>query len=480
MAQGEEQQKGKLGLMGLTAMVVGSMVGAGVFLLPARFADATGVYGALIAWLIAGAGMLTLAFVFQALAIRKPSLDAGIFAYAREGFGDYVGFLTAIGFWASACAGNVTYLILIKSTLGTVFPALGQGDTIVALVLSSVLIWLFFLLILRGVQQAAFINTIVTIAKLVPIVVFIVVAIFFFDPAVFVSNLEGTVDGVGPSLFNQVTATMLITVFVFLGIEGASVYSRYAKTRKTVGKATILGFVSVLCLFVLVAMLPYGIIPQAEIAALRQPSLAGILELLFGTPGGVFISVGLIISVLGAYLAWTLMSAEVLFAAAKSDDMPAFLKKTTKRDVPGNALLMSALMTQVILIATYFSEGALDFALELTSALSLLPFFFTAAFAFKIAAKKDGYETLSAAVRGRELVIAAIASLYTLFLLFVAGLQFVVLSALILFPATFLYFSARKTQGKKPFTTPEKVVFVAVSICFVAAIIGLATGLITI
>ena len=86
----------------LTAMVVGGMVGAGVFSLPARFGVATGILGSLIAWAIAGAGMLMLAFVFQNLAIRKPELDSGVFIYAKAGFGDYAGFNSAIGFWASA------------------------------------------------------------------------------------------------------------------------------------------------------------------------------------------------------------------------------------------------------------------------------------------------------------------------------------------------------------------------------------------
>jgi arginine:ornithine antiporter/lysine permease len=114
----------KMTLPTLTAMVVGSMVGAGVFSLPTRFATATGVAGAIIAWIVAGTGMLMLAFVFQTLAIRKPELDSGIFAYAKAGFGDYIGFNSAFGYWASACTGNVFYWVFIMSTIGAAFPAL--------------------------------------------------------------------------------------------------------------------------------------------------------------------------------------------------------------------------------------------------------------------------------------------------------------------------------------------------------------------
>src|SRR6478752_9804099 len=111
-----EKSSGKVSLPTLTAMVIGSMIGSGVFLLPQRFGARTGVLGAIIAWTIAGAGMLMLAFVFQRLATRKPDLDAGIFAYAKAGFGDYVGFNSAFGFWASACAGNTSYWVVIMTT----------------------------------------------------------------------------------------------------------------------------------------------------------------------------------------------------------------------------------------------------------------------------------------------------------------------------------------------------------------------------
>src|SRR5688572_28638607 len=215
----------KLTLMTLTAMVVGSMVGAGVFSLPRRFADETGVAGALIAWTIAGTGMLMLAFVFQSLAVRRPDLDSGVYAYAKAGFGEYLGFFSAFGYWASACVGNVTYWVLIMSTLGAVVPGLGEGDTFLAVVLSTVGIWAFAFLILRGVREATTINKVVTVAKVIPILVFVLVAIVALDLDTFRDNLRGG-DELG-GLFEQVRGTMLATVFVFLGVEGASVYSRY-------------------------------------------------------------------------------------------------------------------------------------------------------------------------------------------------------------------------------------------------------------
>ena len=135
--------------------------------------------------------MLMLAFVFQKLANRKPDLDAGVYAYARAGFGPYLGFASAFGYWASACVGNVSYWVLIKSTLGAVFPFFGDGNTISAVLVSSVGIWAFHFLVLRGTKEAAAINKIVTIAKVIPLLLFLVLVIFSFKPDVFVANLWG-------------------------------------------------------------------------------------------------------------------------------------------------------------------------------------------------------------------------------------------------------------------------------------------------
>src|SRR5215470_9729902 len=308
----------RLSLPHLTAMVVGGMVGAGIFSLPRTFAGATGPFGAIIAWLIAGTGMYMLARVFQGLAERKPDLDAGVYAYAKEGFGDYPGFLSAFGYWIGSCIGNVSYWVLIKSTLGAFFPVFGDGNTVTAIIVASIGIWLFHFMILRGVQQAAAINTIVTIAKIVPILTFIVILIVAFKADLFRANFWGGEGMPDKSLFDQIRATMLVTVFVFLGIEGASVYSRYAQKRSHVGIATILGFIGVTSLMVFVTMLPYAVLARADIAGIRQPSMAGVLEAVVGHWGAIFISVGLLVSVLGAYLAWSLICAEVLSVAAKN------------------------------------------------------------------------------------------------------------------------------------------------------------------
>jgi arginine:ornithine antiporter/lysine permease len=469
----------KMPLLTLTAMVVGSMVGAGVFSLPRNFAQATGVYGALIAWGIAGAGMLMLAFVFQTLAVRKPDLDAGVYAYAKAGFGEFPGFFSAFGYWASACVGNVTYWVLIKSTLGTVVPAFGEGNTLIAVAVSAVGVWAFHFMIMRGVKEAAAINRIVTIAKLVPIVLFVVIVAVALRSEVFSANLWGGGEQSFGGLFEQVKATMLVTVFVFLGVEGASVYSRYAQKRSDVGRATVLGFLSVLALFASVTILSYGVLPRAELGELRQPSMMGALESVVGTWGSVFIGIGLIVSVLGAYLAWTLMSAEVLFVAAKDDDMPRFLRRENRQGVPTSALVMTSALITAVLVVTLFSDDAFTFTLKLCSSLSLIPYLLAAAYALQIGVRGETYDTEPRG-RGKEMVFAAVAVVYTAFLIFAAGPEFLLLSFIIYAPGTVLFIMARREQHRRVFSPAELVLFVVSVVLAVLGIVGLATGLIAI
>jgi arginine:ornithine antiporter/lysine permease len=459
-------------LVTLTAMVVGSMVGAGVFSLPRRFATETGVYGALIAWAIAGTGMLMLAFVFQTLAVRKPDLDSGVYAYAKAGFGEYLGFFSAFGYWASACVGNTTYWVLIMSTVGGIASWLGDGDTVAAVALSTVGVWVFAVLILRGVREATTINRIVTVAKVIPILVFVVLCVFLLDTGVFADNLHGS--GVG-SIFDQVRGTMLATVFVFLGVEGASVYSRHARRRQDVGRATVLGFLSVLSVFASVTIVSYGILPEAQIAQLRQPSMAGVLEEAVGGWGTTFVSVGLIVSVLGAYLAWTLMAAEVLVVAAKDGDMPSFLRRTNRADAPVASLLMSTLLVQLMLFVTLISDSAFDFMLNMTSALTLIPFALVAIYAVKLALTRETYVERPDGLR-RDLVVGALATVYTVFLLYAAGVKYMLLSLIIYAPGSILFVMTRREQGRRLFSAVELVIL-AVSVAgAVVGVIALAAG----
>ncbi|MDW6023130.1 basic amino acid/polyamine antiporter [Mesorhizobium sp. BAC0120] len=474
MADNSEQ---KLSLFALTAMVVGSMVGAGIFSLPRTFGNATGPFGAIVAWCIAGVGMFTLARVFRVLAERKPHLDAGVYAYAKAGFGDYAGFLSAFGYWLVGCIADVSYWVLIKAALGAFFPIFGNGDTIAAVLVSSIGLWLFHFMILRGVKEAATINTVVTVAKVIPILVFIVILVGAFKAGLFRDNFWGG-EGMSASLSEQVRATMMATVFVFIGIEGASVYSRYARKRSDVGVATTLGFIGVLCLMVLVTLLPYAVLERAEIGAMRQPSMASVLEAVVGPWGSIFVSVGLIVSVLGAYLAWSLICVEVLFCAAKSGDMPSILARENSNKVPAPALWLTNCVIQLFLISTLFSQDAFRLMLELTSSMVLVPYLLVAAYGFLLAKRGETYD-IEPGERISDLIFAGIATLYAAFLIYAAGVKFLLLSAILYALGSVLYFRIRHEQKKRLFSPIEWLIFTGAVIGAIAGVYGLFAGYIT-
>ena len=463
----------------LAAMVVGSMVGAGVFSLPARFGVATGILGSLIAWAVAGTGMLMLAFVFQALAIRKPQLDSGVFIYAKAGFGDYAGFNSAIGFWASAVAGNTFYWVFISATIGSFYGGFGDGDTVLAALLGSVGVWFFHTLIARGVRDAAVINRIVTVFKILPILVFIVVLFVNFEAGVFSDNWTAHGYGDLGGLNEQVRNTMLITTFVFIGIEGASVYSRYAKRREDVGRATVLGFLGVLSIFALVTLSSYSVMAQPELARTRQPSMIGVFQSVVGDWGKVFISVAVIVSVLGAYLAWTLMAAEVMYIPARNEDFPEFLGRENAKGTPITALVVTSLAVQALLAATVVLTDALNFMLDLSTSLALIPYFLAAAYALKLGLLGESYEGVAPRARRRETIVAGAATAYTLFLFEAAGLKYQLLATELLATATLLYVKARSERGRRVFTPTEMVLCAAIVIGGAVGVVGLWTGRIT-
>jgi Amino acid transporters len=346
---------------------------------------------------------------------------------------------------------------------------------VVAILVASVGIWLFHFMILRGVKQAAAINYVVTIAKVVPIIAFILILAFLFNTGMFRFNFYG--GGLEGTVFEQVRATMFVTVFVFLGIEGASVYSRYAKERRDVGFATITGFLLVTTLMVLVTLLPYAIVPREEIAGMRHPSMAAMLEAAVGHWGAVFISVGLLVSVLGAYLAWSLICAEVLSAAARTRDMPSLFARENANQVPHLALWATNIVVQLIVITTYWSIDAFSLMLNLTSAMALIPFLLVAGYAMKLTTRGETYDTVRPNERSAHIAIAAVATVYTGFLVYAGGLKFIVLSAILYAPGSLLYVWARREQGRKVFDRVADMVIMALAV--LGAIVGvywIATG----
>lgn len=469
------QAQGGLGLGLLVALVTGSIIGSGIFGLPQNMAAGAGAGAILIGWLVTGVGMLVLARVYQMLALRKPELDNGVYAYARALSGEYIGFNSAWGYWISAWIGNVGYLVAAFGALGYFFPAFGEGNTPAAVAGASAVLWVVHALVLRGINTAAWVNAVVTVAKVIPLLLFIVLAAAAFQAPTFSLDFWGGAK-LG-SVLDQVKSTMLVTVWVFIGIEGASVYSARARQRKDIGKATVIGFLICLALLMAVSLLSLGIFTQPELAGLKNPSMAGVLEKAVGTWGAVLIYIGLIVSVGGGFLAWTLLAAESLFTPANSGVMPEWLGRQNGKGVPANALWLSSAMVQLFLIVTLVSKASYLALISLSTAMILLPYLFSALYGFKLAMRgEDAGQAPQGAGGALDLPVAALASVYCLWLLYAAGAKYLLLSALLYAPGAALYFIAKRQARREPFTAGEKAMLAAVLAIAVVAGWMLAAG----
>jgi arginine:ornithine antiporter/lysine permease len=278
------------------------------------------------------------------------------------------------------------------------------------------------------------------------------------------------------SLGAQVTAAMYVAVFVFLGIESASTYSRYARERRHVGVATISGFLIVLALVVAITVFSFGVLPQAELAQLRNPSTAYVLSAVVGPWGAYFVSIALIVSLLGAFLSWTLVAAEVLYVASKTGSMPGFLGYENKNKAPAAALWLTNGLVQVLLIFTLFAKSAYLLLLNMTSSMAIIPYLLVAGYAFKLARTGETYTHDDRRARTRELLVAVLAVLFSLFLLYVGGMRYLLLSSIIYAPGIVLYVIAKRERQEQVLGRGERAACAFLVAAAVVAVAGLATG----
>src|SRR5215208_6582136 len=446
-----------LGLAALTAIVVGSMIGSGIFALPSQMAGSAAPGPLLIGWVVTGVGMLMLALVFQTLASRKPDVDGGVYGYAKAGFGNYIGFTSAFGYWVSAWVGNVAYLVLLFSTLGYFFPAFEGGATVPAIIGASILLWIVHAVTLRGIQTAAAVG---------------------FKAGLFTADFWGKttqIDGapLGDTM-TQIKNMMLVTVWVFIGIEGAAVYSQRAKKRSDVGRATVLGFAGVLALLLLVNLLSYGLMAQAELAGVPDPSMAGVLQNEVGSWGAAFISIGLVVSLLGALSAWLLLCVEIPRLPALEQVMPRALAKENAHGAPATALWLTNLCVQALLLWTLANESTYTSLVYLATSLILLPYLWSAAYQVLLAVRGETYESDQG--RTRDLVIWLIGLAHAVWLVYAGGLEYLLIAALFYLAGTGLYLWARKESGLPTFTKPEGAVVGVVALTSIVAVVLIATG----
>jgi arginine:ornithine antiporter/lysine permease len=476
----ENQEKGKLGLVPLVALVIGSIIGGGAFSFPADMAKGASAGAIVIAWVITGIGMLTLGFVFQNLSQRKPDLDCGIYSYAKEGFGEYIGFNCAWGHWVSSMLGNVSYLVMLFCTIGYFVPIFGNGNNLPAIIGESILIWGVNALILKGVKTAAWVNVLTTIGKLIPIFIFIIVAIIMFKVNIFTLDFWGNMNTNLGSVLTQVKSTMLVTLWAFIGIESAVVFSKQAKVRKDVSKATIIGLLGVLVIYVLISLLALGTMKQAQLAGLKSPSMAYALEFMVGKWGAIVVNLGLIISLLGAFLGWTLICSELSYSAAKGKAFPKFFSEENANGTPKNALLITNILTQVFLIWAFFSKSSYQILYSIASSAVLVPYFFSALYSLKLTITKETYTIENNNTRMRDMVISGLSVIYAIWLIYAAGLSYMLLLTILFSAGIIVFYKAKKESNAVAFIKPEKIAALIVSILGIVTIYMLVVGKITI
>jgi arginine:ornithine antiporter / lysine permease len=469
------RESGRLTLLPLIALVVGSMIGGGVFNLPRDMSQSASPGAIVIGWVITGIGMLMLAFVYQGLAVRKPALNAGPYAYARAGFGDFIGFNSAWGYWISALLGNVAYAVAIFSALSYFMPVFGDGNNLISIVGASICLWLINYLVLRGISGAALVNVITTIAKLAPLTLFILIAIVAFNYQKFTFSFWGNSGGetLG-SIAEQVRSTMLVTLWVFIGIEGASVYSARARHRSDVGKATIIGFAGALGIYVLVSLLSTGILRQKELASLKVPAMAGVFEPIVGVWGASLINIGLIISVGGAFLSWTLLCAEIPYTCGKEGIFPRWFAVENSRKSPANSLWVTNGLIQVFLIISLFSHDAYAFFYSIASVAILPPYVFSGAYALKLALSGETYQ--GGVSRQRDIWVGLLATVYGLWLVYAAGLSFLLMTAVLFAPGIAIYLLARRETGSGGLAGRDLFIAIGIVVLALLAIWLRATG----
>ncbi|MCI7956363.1 amino acid permease [Klebsiella pneumoniae] len=427
----------KLGLSALTALVLSSMLGAGVFSLPQNMAAVASPSALLIGWAITGVGILFLAFAMLLLTRIRPDLDGGIFTYAREGFGELIGFCSAWGYWLCAVIANVSYLVIVFSALSffTDTPELrlfGDGNTWQSIVGASALLWVVHFLVLRGVQTAAGINLVATLAKLLPLGAFVALAALAFQLDTFRLDFSGLALGV--PVWEQVKNTMLITLWVFIGVEGAVVVSARARHKRDVGRATLLAVLSALAVYLLVTLLSLGVVPRSELAEMRNPSMAGLMVRLMGSWGEIVIAAGLIVSVCGAYLSWTIMAAEVPFLAATHKAFPRLFARQNSNNAPSASLWLTNISVQVSLVLIWLTGSDYGTLLTIASEMILVPYLLVGAFLLKIA------------TRPLHKAVAIGACIYGIWLLYASGPVHLLLSVVLYAPGLLVFLYARRTH----------------------------------
>ncbi len=455
----------KLGVLALTGVVVSAMIGGGIYNLPQNMAQSASAGAIVISWIITGIGIWFIANTFRILSAARPDATTGIYTYGKLGFGNFTGFLMAWGYWISNSVSNVAYAVLLMDAFNYFFPPyFAGGNDWLSISIGSVVLWCMYFAVLADVKQVSAANVIGTICKLLPLGVFIVIVLFSFKSSNFFTDFWGlhTVarvhDGDLGSILSQTKSTMLVTLWAFMGIEGAVVVSERATSQKDVSRATLFGFIICLVVYSVLSLAPLGVYSQGMISKMAPPSTAAILRDMVGEWGSVFMNFGVIVAILSSWLIWTVMLTQLPYAAAKTGTFPKAFAQTNKNNSPSFSILVSTIMMQVFLILVHFTGHAWNTTLSITSVMALPVYLISTLYLFKIAYKND-YPTNIFATRKHALITGLLGSIYGVWMIYAAGLNYMLLAGVIYALGIPVFMMARRESapGEKEFTKGEKI-----------------------
>lgn len=363
----------KIGLITTTSLVVGNMIGAGIFILPASLST----YGSisLLGWVFTATGALILAKIFSNFSTIIVNKSGGPYVYSKEGFGDFIGFLVAWGYWISIWISNAAIAIAIIGALSFFFPIL-ETNSLLAVSVGLSMIWFFTWINSKGIRTSGKIQVITTVLKILPLLFVIIFGLFFFSSHNFPKlNLTGEND------FTAFSLVAALTLYAFLGLESASIPVENIKNpSKIVPKATMLGTIISTCIYILGTVVLFGVLPVETLQNSPAP-FAEAGQIIGGKYTGYFIALGAAISGMGALNGWILLLAQIPMAAAKDKIFPKIFKKNNKKGAPVLGLIIGSLLSSLVMLMN-FSESLVTqftFVVNLTVLACLVPYLFVSA-----------------------------------------------------------------------------------------------------
>jgi len=429
--------RARLGLWTLTALVVGNMIGSGVFLLPASLAPYGGI--SIIGWLFTTAGALLLALSFARLSRMVPGAG-GPYAYTRAGFGDFTGFLIAWGYWISICAGNAAIATAFVGYLAVFVPSLATTPAAAAFSALAA-IWILTWVNARGVEQAGLVQLTTTVLKLLPLAAIALFGFAWFEPANFVPF-----NPTSQSHFGAITAAATLTLWAFLGLESATVPADDVhEPERTIPRATILGTLVASVVYVVATIAVMGVVPRADLATSTAP-FADAAHVFWGEWGRYLVATGATISCFGCLNGWILLQGQVPYAAARDGLFPSIFAGRSRQGTPVRGLVISSAFVTLLILPNY-TRSLVDlftFVVLLATLTSLVPYLFsTMSEVLILAAASSGSGGRFRGVAPARLLAASLAFAYALWAIAGSGMEIVYWGFLLLMAGIPVYVAVR-------------------------------------